>query len=809
MNPTMAVLDECDKKAQEAFENAGGRAGDFERQKREAAMGALSGSMEACIKAKAVDATAPTVSEVSACETEAQQSFVQAGGDATGFARARMEGAASAAGSAMESCSKMEIETLGLAAGTRPSHTQMRTIHDKCDASAKADFIASGGDEFNFKLSILAGATHGIADTFETCLESSATDVTSPTEAELDACAVKAKDAFENAGGDPGDFERRQAGAAASSLATTIEVCLKDTANPDSATDAERQACADKGRTNFAKAGGDLKHFDLAKRNGARGTATEVLQSCITTAAAAKVRMTAAVTTTATTVRMTAAVPDATAVATCRESAKKAFIQAGGSAANYDRVQDAGARDAMMEKMEVCAETKIAELNLAAGAEASADATEKAFNDCNEDTKTYFLQNGGDPAAYQEEMAEGARDMVSDVMSTCMESAAGATPTAAEISACETKAMALAASLGDPPQRFQRTKQEGARKALSSTLETCRAAATTDTAKSACTETAKASFAAAGGDAASFEKEQRLGAGKVAGDQLKSCLKNAANTAAEDSCQGAAKEAHANAGGDTKNYWYDAKKGLMTDTVTFNSICLSNPSKDSTACAIDSKTYFTDVLKGSASDWNEADFATAVELSDTPTTTREISSVDARFTFDIPMVGAATLSSKKGELETAITSAASATSTKCGDASAVGSVVAVVCRINLPTQNEATTVEAAARNGDYSADVGTAASARRLGSKMRRTLVAVDPPAQPTLTVSDVDSSTVLQEYATTAVVTDATRVFVTPAPTPAPFSTDTVLSSAQGSFSPLNSLVLALAAAAATMTAVPWWANL
>jgi hypothetical protein len=571
-------------KAMEAFENAGGMSDDFERQKMEAATGALADGMGACIKKSAAVKTAPTQAEIDACDTAAMDAFARAGGDSNDFARAQMDGAANAAGSAMESCAKLEFETLGIAENARPTEAQWKTIHEACDAAAKADFLASGGDAANFELAVVEGASSAISESFSTCLDSTAADASYPTNVELDACAMKAKEAYENAGGSVGDFERRQAGAAASSLASTIELCLKDAAIADAPTEAEFDACSAKGRVTFAKAGGDPSHFYLAQRDGAQGTATDVLQSCLGAD-------------TATSRRRLVATLDAAAVATCRTSAKKAFVQAGGNEADFDRVQEAGARDAMMEKMEVCAENKIAELDLPSGTTASAAQSQTAFSDCNEDSRQYFLQNGGDAAMFQEEMAEGARDMVSEVMTTCLSTSAADIATDAEVDACETKAKELAANLGDPPERFERTKQEGARKALSSTLETCMKGATTDDDKATCTDTAIATFTAAGGDVLRFADEQRQGAGKVAGDQLKSCLNYAADTTAEDACQVTAKEAHINAGGNTQDYWYDAKNGLMSDTVTFNSICASDPSKTAAVCTAESKEYFTTVLK--------------------------------------------------------------------------------------------------------------------------------------------------------------------------------------------------------------------
>jgi hypothetical protein len=748
--PTDGEIDACETTAKVAFENAGGNGNDFERQKMNAEMEVIGDSMGACIRSKAAVVTAPTEAEIASCGGTAEQAFVQAGGTAEEFSRAKNEGAAKTAGSSMDSCAMLKVEALDLAGDARPTETQMRGFIDECSSTAKADFVASGGNAADFELAIVEGSANAISETLETCIKAGAADPTAPTTVELGACNVKARNAFETSGGDPDDFERRMAGAAIDSLGGAIEACVKSAVNPDAPTAEEFNACSQQGMDTYALAGGDMQKFELAKREGAQATATEVRQACT---------------------------GDATA---CKASAKKAFEQAGGSAVDFERVAEAGARDAMMEKMEVCVETKVSALDLS-GADPTSDQSKTALIACEIESQEYFLLAGGDPAEFKEQMAEGARDGASDVMVACMSASAAATPTPEEKAACEDKAKELAANLGDPPQRFERTMQEGARKALSSTLETCMKAATTDTARTTCTDVARETFESAGGDATKFEEEQRQGAGEVAGDQLKSCLKTAVDVQSVDDCDATAKEAHVNAGGNTEDYWYDAKNGMLSDTVTFNSICIAEAGKTSTECTAEAKDYFTDVLKGSASDWNEDDFAKAVTYADTPTAFQPSSSVDARFTFSQTDIDVATLESKKSALQTAVVDAATgATSATCGDAATVGSKTAVVCRIETGTVGEATSVETAARSGAYSAAVGTAVgTARRLGHVttkkiiLRRTLAAV--------AVQSVDSSTVLTEYNTTAVVTDAVRVVglaTIDSPTPDDTTTGTTLTS-------------------------------
>jgi hypothetical protein len=347
-HPSQAEMEECDTEAMVAFEEAGGDKTDFRRQKSKAATDTLSGSMETCIKAAG---TAPTKADKAACETAAKEAFVQAGGLEDEFARAKRKGAARAAGGAMEMCAKRgKALALELPAESKPTDQQWKEIKKECENMARAEFALAGGTQ-DFDMAIAEGAVDSITETLEACI-----GTPSPTEANKKVCELRAKTAFEEAGGNPKAFKRRKQKAAASSLADAIEACYKGADSAGAPTTAEKSSCTAKGKEIFIKAGGRASKFDVAKRKGAKDAATEVLQACIGDFSAEVI---------------STDTEKASLKADCRKAAKKAFEQAGGGKNSFDRMEKEGAREALMTKIEVCIEVKLAELNLSLGTKAT------------------------------------------------------------------------------------------------------------------------------------------------------------------------------------------------------------------------------------------------------------------------------------------------------------------------------------------------------------------------------------------------------------------------------------------------------
>ena len=109
----------------------------------------------------------------------------------------------------------------------------------------------------------------------------------------------------------------------------------------------------------------------------------------------------------------------------------------------------------------------------------------------------------------------------------------------------------------------------------------------------------------------------------------------------------------------------------------------------------------------------------------------------------------------------------------CSEASAVGSKVAIVCRMATETTALAAGVEAAARSGAYSSAVGTA-----LGTSRRLDGNKQDAFGRALAAVQSVDSSIVQEEYNTTAVVTVRDAELLTP--TAAPTEDDSTVANAE-----------------------------
>merc|ERR1711865_298388 len=173
------------------------------------------------------------------------------------------------------------------------------------------------------------------------------------------------------------------------------------------------------------------------------------------------------------------------------------------------------------------------------------------------------------------------------------------------------------------------------------------------------------------------------------------------------------------------DYWYNTKRGLLADSLAYWRACLddeeqggANSTIADAVCTLKARPYFTEVLKGSAGDWNDDDFDVAKRVADKPTGTSNSGAVDVRISFLVTAASSASVQLK--ELTTAApamkiamskvvapaTASASAgaaaadISIICTAPESVGTKLSIVCRINTRSTLQAEEVQNTARDRD-------------------------------------------------------------------------------------------------------------
>jgi Zn-finger nucleic acid-binding protein len=334
---------DCKEKAKEVFVKAGGAGDTFLVEEQKIARSSFSAKMQACVGTTAVDAANPASEDLKNCESKAMEAYEEAGGDADQFELQQRLGAAEAATELFAACKEDEADTIiscrekakkiykqtggeesgfsfALATGAKNAAVEKKkacvsakkagfselAINADCDANAKEEFANGGGDEKEFDVVFRRGVKSAVAETLAACMAESSDSNDSAKK----ACRESSKRVATELGLQTTDdeFERMQNDAAREFGASVFEACSKKAAGEIAAL----VTCKVNAKAEYKKAGGEEARFDEELKRGARELAADSQKSCIKDAAL-----------------------DKTQIDICDVTSKEVFVNAGGQADDF------------------------------------------------------------------------------------------------------------------------------------------------------------------------------------------------------------------------------------------------------------------------------------------------------------------------------------------------------------------------------------------------------------------------------------------------------------------------------------------
>eukprot|EP00928_Gymnodinium_smaydae_P046279 TRINITY_DN3082_c0_g1_i3.p1 TRINITY_DN3082_c0_g1~~TRINITY_DN3082_c0_g1_i3.p1 ORF type:complete len:2110 (+),score=555.97 TRINITY_DN3082_c0_g1_i3:87-6332(+) len=521
--------------------------------------------MKVCVEAAATAAD-KTVKDATAaekqawtkdCQAAAKAAFEAAGGKAADFAAAQREGAQKRAAEKMRSC----VESAASAASKTikdATAAEKRTWTFACQAQAKAEFEAAGGDGSDWDLAQRDGAEKKAVEQMKVCLDSAASaankaikDAT-PTEKQvwIDGCEAAAKAVFEAAGGSADDWEQAQRDGAEKQAGEKMKSCVEKAAQTSSTTlqnasaKEKREwvkACESEARAEFEAAGGDAKEWDMAQRRAAESKGTDAMKECFD-----------AVLSKAGKTLQTATAQEKLKISnTCRMEAKAAFETAGGEGEQWDLAIRRAAENQGSDKMKACFDAAIL-----AASKTYKDTTSQerlGFQQkCEAEAKAVFEAAGGSATEWDLAQKRGAERQAVSKISVCIEDAAKAVSKTMDTAtqnekrawskACEKDAKAAFEAAGGNVDEWEVARDRAAESKAIDKLKACfesgfeSAGKTLQTAPAdlkrrvsrQCEAEAKAEFEAAGGRGEEWELAQRRAAEDQGADKMRACVDAAA-----------------------------------------------------------------------------------------------------------------------------------------------------------------------------------------------------------------------------------------------------------------------------------------
>ncbi len=280
---------------------------------------------------------------------------------------------------------------------------------------------ARAGDEFKTKQK--DAQVSAVKDGFQACIREKMEDLEvgdiedTVLKAYRSECEAQAENKFFEAGGggDREAFEEMKQEAAASAIQDGFSACMKDLKEEDVVyTDKElkafRKECHSEAEAAFVEAGGDLNELQEAMEGAARDGVVSSMKNCIKT----EVGLINATIDSATEDQVRAA------RFACENEAKDAFIESGGNREDYEAMLVDGARENLMEDIQVCVEDELETRNISIADDVSNAEIPEVFKECKKDAKSTFLESGGSEDDFLRSVRKGSQGEISGSLRTCL-----------------------------------------------------------------------------------------------------------------------------------------------------------------------------------------------------------------------------------------------------------------------------------------------------------------------------------------------------------------------------------------------------
>merc|ERR1712072_254920 len=602
----------CNAEVEENFLKTGGDVKELAQKKRVAQKGAVEGALRNCVSDKVQlfkgknNGTAPSNDKMKTyqkeCDSVAQEKLTESGGNIEEYKKIKEEAATKAGGDTFSACMGKNVDAAKLKTAKDAKDSKaMQAEYQKASATCRTEsmqaFKEAGGsvdDDLAYQKQMDMAKADKLKDALKTCVKETDAVKTAEAEAGTDraalqkayrdatkACDSKAEDEFLKAGGDVKEFAMKKKEGQENTLKDAMIACMKEQKlNAAGKIDGTKlkefqEDCDKEAETEFARAGGDVEDFEVAKKAAARTNAADDVKACMETNMEGKDVTTSE--------KKYAAYKNARIA--CESKGEEAFKEAGGK---VEKDATVGANLAYKKEMEVAQGNKVRDtlrscvpndadviaarekVTLAGGDKTKLktahtelqNAYKTANKKCGADAETEFLKTGGDPKELALTKKRAKITTVKDAMVGCVKQKALDADVKSSDNDYDTKMEGFQklcsanakdeflASGGDA-EEYKVAVKEAARNEASDKMETCveksdavkalAAHATSDkkaeaykTAAALCSSESKKSFLVSGGKAEEFEVEAKKAQTKQVANTMGACMKSLhADTATE------------------------------------------------------------------------------------------------------------------------------------------------------------------------------------------------------------------------------------------------------------------------------------
>lgn len=202
---TLEMRAACKEDAKTMFLEAGGDGVKFEGEMTKAARDKASNLLKGCLADAVPDLkTAGRGNIVNACQTQATEVFVAAGGSGDEYQHGLAQAAREQVSDKIQGCVADKVKERAENGG--PSDSEMKQVRAACQEHAKIVYRKAGGDDAMFDSELAKGAREAVSAALQDCVSATLQDVVEkPSSLEVRHasfdCQAKAKEAFLDAGG--------------------------------------------------------------------------------------------------------------------------------------------------------------------------------------------------------------------------------------------------------------------------------------------------------------------------------------------------------------------------------------------------------------------------------------------------------------------------------------------------------------------------------------------------------------------------------------------------------------------------------
>lgn len=602
----------CNQKAKEAFVLSGGDDKKFALQKQKAQRNTVMTAYSACMKEKLLPLQGEKISRDNYtvfqkdCRAVAEQEFQVAGGDVKDFEVVKKAAASNNAVETLQACVQDEVakKNISKRSSSKDRYNAYKTARTACSKKGEDAFVESGGsverdEEVNvnlkYKEAIKAAQAKKVAETLRACVTSKV-DKSKTGKALAQEyrkakfeCDNRAKDEHLRNGGDPNEFAKDKRNAEVIAIKDAMKTCIKEAilalnSTEDVSEDTKIQfqkQCKEDAREEYRENGGNLEEFELAKKEAARKEASDKMVTCVESSPLLKECGED---------KKCRKDKYSTAAENCNADTKAAFVEAGGSIAEFEvekqKVQKAKVRNTMHTciqssavsrdnfntALETCTTAELKDKTEATGKDkyfarkkcyksqavqtelkALQSAYRTAKKKCADATKVEYAKVGGKTEKFVQEAKKAAVTELRATLRSCIDqkmleknvTTFSNKDIRMEIIAdCRTDAEEQFQSTGGRVENFQEAQQKAAREQLKEKGVSCMkeymnansiTSPTKDERKAAassCSEKKKEDFVKSGGDETLYDLEDDKAQVEAMDEQLQAKVENDADVKA-------------------------------------------------------------------------------------------------------------------------------------------------------------------------------------------------------------------------------------------------------------------------------------